>query len=877
MKLKRRGFGSTSLIILVCLILLSSSWSAITPPTRSAPAPSAAKPTEDVFDFAIHAPYWSTEPGFVSTLQMKNYRVDEPLMVTPVLYPLGGRQIKLDSIRLNPSETQVLNINEALAARGEASTIGAVEIRYRHATEGVFGANLSVVNETQSLIYSFPLRSPQGTKRLEGVWWFWDADTDGFVAVHNTSAIAITVTPTLYVKERPYRLDRLQLQPHEMRLIPLRQELGNLGLEAASEGGIQLEASIPGTVVAGGALVNPAIGFSSEIRLGDPRLEAERVRRLANGRTLHALNVPIGAASPEMGLPAGTVLRPIMILRNVTGAVIRVQPVFKYQVRNSQRSLALPDLQLRPQQTERVELLSYWLSGQIPQEVAWGSLEIGYEGSLGPLVAAVTSVDDTGTYVLDARIDNRLGAGFEGVHWSLEGENNTFVTVKNITRNRATFWLMLQYNRGREEYEMEPVTLQAGETRVINLKRLQMERIPDANGKLLPEWATFGGLSLVEEPGGRHVLMEIAVFNPRTATCGPCGSGCVYVTRLVTVPSLLDLLVGDLSNALTVRAQMCTGAWQDGWECECVFESDNPPIATVNPYCTHRGTGMSPGETLFQGPATVPAPWCGEWTLIAFCDVTVRPPEVSISSAQSIMDGDTATFSVTVQGGTPTAYQWSFTAPSAGNNPNVTFSPNGSAMTTTNGHWFALPDAECGAAANAVYTIRCTVTFSDGPTQTVETTLTVNGYWSPAGMVDPNELEITGSPTAAPDANGVWRITGMGSLARRLPMKQVYVSSSSQFFMKVDAHEQEHLNHFQPGNLFGNILLVSDFYDRIKDFTASTQQALANLVVAEYGQFQMEQFMILEGLLGESENRAYQVSDPIAPQYLYQKSCNPNL
>lgn len=108
-------------------------------------------------------------------------------------------------------------------------------------------------------------------------------------------------------------------------------------------------------------------------------------------------------------------------------------------------------------------------------------------------------------------------------------------------------------------------------------------------------------------------------------------------------------------------------------------------------------------------------------------------------------------------------------------------------------------------------------------------------------------------------------------------MKQVYVSSSSQFFMKVDAHEQEHLNHFQPGNLFGNILLVSDFYDRIKDFTASTQQALANLVVAEYGQFQMEQFMILEGLLGESENRAYQVSDPIAPQYLYQKSCNPNL
>jgi len=142
MKLKHRGFGTASVTILVCFFLLSSSWSTITPPARSAPAPQAAEPAEDVFDFAIHAPYWSTEPGFISTIQMKNYRVDEPLTVTPVLYSLAGREIKLDPIRLNPSETQVLNINEALAAVGEASTVGAVEIRYRHVTEGVFGANL---------------------------------------------------------------------------------------------------------------------------------------------------------------------------------------------------------------------------------------------------------------------------------------------------------------------------------------------------------------------------------------------------------------------------------------------------------------------------------------------------------------------------------------------------------------------------------------------------------------------------------------------------------------------------------------------------------------------------------------------------------------
>lgn len=239
-------------------------------------ASSAAEPEDEVVDFTVYAPYWSTEPGFVSTLQMKNYRVDEPLTVTPVLYPMGGQEIRLAAVRLRPSETRVLNLNDALAAVGEPPTVGAVEIRYQHVTEGVFGANLSVINETDSVSSSFPLRAPQPTRRLEGVWWFWDADTDGFVAVHNTSRIGLTVTPTLYVAGSAYPLSPLRLRAQEMRLIRLRSELSQLGLETASEGGIQLESSMLGAVMASGWLINRAIGFSSEIRLGDPRLEAER-------------------------------------------------------------------------------------------------------------------------------------------------------------------------------------------------------------------------------------------------------------------------------------------------------------------------------------------------------------------------------------------------------------------------------------------------------------------------------------------------------------------------------------------------------------------------------------------------------------------------
>src|SRR5262249_41803864 len=199
------------------------------------------------------------------------------------------------------------------------------------------------------------------------------------------------------------------------------------------------------------------------------------------------------------------------------------------------------------------------------------SLEINYTGKAGSLVANVTSVDQTCTYVFDAKIDNKLAAGFHGEFWSTEGDNNTSVAIKNITEGAATCWISLHYDAGRKSYEMQPITLQPGETRMISLKMLQVEKTPVANGEQLPETATYGGLKLREEPGGRHFLMDAVVFNPKTATCGVCGFGCTYPTGLITVPNSLSMLIGDPSIALSVEARMCDGSRQTAWECTCDF------------------------------------------------------------------------------------------------------------------------------------------------------------------------------------------------------------------------------------------------------------------------------------------------------------------
>ena len=152
----------------------------------------------------------------------------------------------------------------------------------------------------------------------------------------------------------------------------------------------------------------------------------------------------------------------------------------------------------------------------------------------------------------------------------------------------------------------------------------------------------------------------------------------------------------------------------------------------------------------------------------------------------------------------------------------------------------------------------------------MKTTLTVDAWWNPAGYVDPAEARVTGVPAMAADANGVWRLTGMGTLARRIPTKHVNIPSSSQFFTKADAHEQAHIDHWSPGQLLGNVHQPADFYARIQNFTGTSQQDLLNKVIAAFQIYTNEQDTFVNTNHSEDERQAFAVSDAVAPKYLYQ-------
>jgi hypothetical protein len=242
---------------------------------------------------------------------------------------------------------------------------------------------------------------------------------------------------------------------------------------------------------------------------------------------------------------------------------------------------------------------------------------------------------------------------------------------------------------------------------------------------------------------------------------------------------------------------------------------------------------------------------------------------VTMSPAQTIRDGATGAFSVTTSGGTPTAYQWSYTAPSgAGNNPNVNFTGNNSASVTTNGHWFALPNNDCTAAATSTYTIQCNVIFDNTRQKSAQTTLTIDAYWNPAGYTAPPQ--VTGGVEVGFDSiRQVYVVVGPGTATRGAAPVTVVIPTSSQFFSKANAHEDYHAFQYLKG-MNADLFQVSDLMTHLMGLSDRTRGGLNQKIATAFLAWDTAQHNLVNARLPAAEAQAYSISDPMDPMYLYQ-------
>jgi hypothetical protein len=629
-------------------------------------------------------------------------------------------------------------------------------------------------------------------------------------------------------------------------------------------------------------------GFSAVMKMFyyDPRAQLSERDYAATGQwTLRAPMLALSNPDPALAFPVGTVLQPQLFVRNTTSKPIGASLSFNWRTDTTTGRAAGPVLQLVPYETRRIDVAALQDGKTLPQTAQWTSVTMATTGLPDEVIAVAASYDQILHYGAQTPFSDQLAVQWEGGMWQYDPQHDSIITAGNGSTKPTQVAFTIFYNQGTQKYELDQ-TLQPGDQIWMDIGKLIRESVPDKNGNTLPASLTSGSYAVRDLSGTRvGTLFEGKVIYDKTyghvtygcAAC--CGWGIPY-------PWFNPLPVPVSVNA-------GNGMWAS-YPCESEIDdvssnfynnwtTGNHAIATYD--STGTALGVAPGSTTSQTHGSV----CSNDAHNG-CPLTLRTStgsvnvhDFTLSAAQTIMDGQQGTFSVSVINGTASSYLWSFTeASGGGNSPNVNFTAATNAQTNTDGHWFAMPNVACPSTSdipnyyNAQYTIKAKVTFSGGDSKTKNTTLTVDAYWNPAGVTDPNIAVIGGMPSMAsdgPNGTGTWRVTGKGTLSRVVPTSSViYVISTSQFYNKTVQHEQVHVNNWiaGTGHLYGDLYNPDDFYNQIINITGTSYNDLINNLSAALTIYVNSQGAIVAQRHNQDEHQAYAVSDPIVPQYVYQ-------
>ena len=390
--------------------------------------------------------YWTVEPGYTSTLEMKNNRAQESLTAQVSLYFERGEEYELAPIVLGPRQTVVLNLNDVMdslpssvAARG--SKEGTAEVRFDASNGAALMGSISVVHSKRGIGWSFPFY-PVNTQApvvpVRGLFWFPDKNTDGFVAVHNSSDQMMTVTPSFQIATEKHVLEAVSLAPGQGYKLELRKELKKLGLHDISEGGIEF--NYQGTrdaLKAHGVLFNDR-GFSAEVDFHrfdnwtEPQEFMLRTPRFA-----------VGSADPALGLPNGTTFEPYVVLHNFNRHPLDVTLAVNFNHGQAPQEIPLA-VSLSPGETRVLSLLDH-LAGQVPAGVSWGSLELCYTDRHNGLAAMLVSTSRDGAHSMRSVLNWVHGSMSEGWLWRADGEYNTLIGLLNSDTEEARAAVSLSY------------------------------------------------------------------------------------------------------------------------------------------------------------------------------------------------------------------------------------------------------------------------------------------------------------------------------------------------------------------------------------------------------------------------------------------------
>ena len=274
--------------------------------------------------------------------------------------------------------------------------------------------------------------------------------------------------------------------------------------------------------------------------------------------------------------------------------------------------------------------------------------------------------------------------------------------------------------------------------------------------------------------------------------------------------------------------------------------------------------------------------------------------------SREVEDGDSTVFPVlgpsSVLNARTTKFFWDWELPptlgpnpQVGNTPAVNFSDKRLNPTTINGaKWYAFPNMACppgsdSASINAfltsIYTIKCRVTTSDG-SAIAEAKLSVSIPLSGGETKNPTLAGFVFDNQSG-DSQKPWRLNPK-RIYRARPEVTINVNKNSQFYNKVWAHENKHVEQWQTGFMSGYFTVngflnfVTNSGVTVRNLKAATQPKIEKLVKQAYHNWYLDEYNQASHTQGHTQNHnhtrmekeAYKVSDRYLPQYYYQGKCH---
>lgn len=300
----------------------------------------------------VFAPYWTSEPGWDTELELKNNLASAPLTVTPVLRLASGEEIPLDPVTIPSNVSVSVWVNEGLlkyspGLLNQPGSYGSVVFRFT--SLNAMNLYATVAPSIQGEPIAFPVRvrpaPPKGEAwvhssrpgSLEGIWWQPRSGLKDVLAISNSSQGKINGTLSLFDAGGKHWSEPLSFAPYQTQRMSISDLLLKAGL-SGSYGGIELNVPAAARALAGvHFMYDEASAFSASLEMfsRDPNATIrERTGSDAAQWTLRAPTLALSAPDPALGLPAEIALQPTILVRNTTSNKIWANIILSWMTLN---------------------------------------------------------------------------------------------------------------------------------------------------------------------------------------------------------------------------------------------------------------------------------------------------------------------------------------------------------------------------------------------------------------------------------------------------------------------------------------------------------------------------------------------------------------